>query len=290
MNCIEPGTRANIYIVQDEEKDSPPEGFVDNTVKCGRIQPDGSIEWYGTMPAFPEGWDDPARFRLTPGSGLRKREEAEDMPKIRADRDEKLAKAKAIMAEGMNMSQAALAVGVPVGTLGGWLKNDKKQTPNPDPVPAANQDPDQGTQEPAGNSVAQVETEITVKDVLQYELAQREQQAFDEALAKQIREQQGLTVEDEDPAPYTVAGKYEALGKTIGALVDVKNQQYGDAFNQGGRILEVLYPLGIRPDQYRDMLGVIRIIDKLFRVANGKKGNEDPWQDICGYGLLGTGL
>ena len=37
------------------------------------------------------------------------------------------------------------------------------------------------------------------------------------------------------------------------------------------------------------MLGVIRVVDKLFRVANGKQGSEDPWQDIAGYGLLGTG-
>lgn len=82
-------------------------------------------------------------------------------------------------------------------------------------------------------------------------------------------------------------GKYEQLGQDIGSMVDVKNQQYGDAFNQAGKILEVLYPSGVGPEQYRDMLGVIRVIDKLFRIANGKQGNEDPWKDIAGYGLLG---
>ena len=35
-----------------------------------------------------------------------------------------------------------------------------------------------------------------------------------------------------------VVGKYESLGKAIGALVDEKNLQYGDAFNRGGCILE----------------------------------------------------
>lgn len=84
-------------------------------------------------------------------------------------------------------------------------------------------------------------------------------------------------------------GKYEQLGQDIGSMVDVKNQQYGDAFNQAGKILEVLYPDGVRPDQYKDMLGVIRVIDKLFRISNGKQGEEDPWQDIAGYGLLGAG-
>ncbi len=85
------------------------------------------------------------------------------------------------------------------------------------------------------------------------------------------------------------AGKYEQLGHDIGTVVDAKNQQYGDSFNQAGKILEVLYPDGVRPDQYRDMLGVIRVIDKIFRIANGKQGEEDPWKDIAGYGLLGMG-
>jgi hypothetical protein len=34
---------------------------------------------------------------------------------------------------------------------------------------------------------------------------------------------------------------------------------------------------------------VVRILDKLFRIANDKSAfNEDPWQDIAGYGILGT--
>jgi hypothetical protein len=159
------------------------------------------------------------------------------------------------------------------------------QAPSPEPAAAANQEPEREAVEPAGDSVAQGapfdeaafnpdKPEITVKDVLMCEAAQREQ---------------GFGPEDEEPIPYQVVGKYEALGKAIGALVDRKNKQYGDAFNRGGCILEILYPDGVRPDQYRDMLGVIRVIDKLFRVANGKQGREDPWQDIAGYGLLGTG-
>ena len=110
--------------------------------------------------------------------------------------------------------------------------------------------------------------------MLQNELAQRKQ---------------GFGPEDEEPIPYRVVGKYEALGESIGALVDQKNKQYGDAFNRSDSILKVLYPDGVRPEQYRDMLGVIRVVDKLFRIANGKQGSEDPWQDIAGYGLLGTG-
>lgn len=92
---------------------------------------------------------------------------------------------------------------------------------------------------------------------------------------------------NEESVQYEAMGKYETLGREIGALVDVKNQQYGDAFHKTGKILAILYPEGVAPERYDDMLAVVRVLDKLFRVANGKQGNEDPWQDIVGYGLLG---
>ena len=83
--------------------------------------------------------------------------------------------------------------------------------------------------------------------------------------------------------------KYEELGRQIGKLVDKKNQQYGNSFAKSDKILKVLYPNGIKPDQYKDMMGVIRIIDKLFRIATNSSGDiENPWEDIAGYGILGS--
>ena len=85
-----------------------------------------------------------------------------------------------------------------------------------------------------------------------------------------------------------MTGRYEGVGKRIGKLVDEKNEAYGDSFNQSGKILEVLYPEGVTPNQYRDMLAVVRVIDKLFRIANKKDAfGESPWRDIAGYALLG---
>ena len=37
------------------------------------------------------------------------------------------------------------------------------------------------------------------------------------------------------------------------------------------KILKVLYPNWIKPEQYRDMLAVTRIVDKLFRIATQKE-------------------
>lgn len=81
---------------------------------------------------------------------------------------------------------------------------------------------------------------------------------------------------------------YIDIGTEIGALVQEKNNAYGDSFGQASRILEVLYPNGISPNQYKDALAITRVIDKLFRLANKKDAyGESPWKDICGYSILG---
>lgn len=82
---------------------------------------------------------------------------------------------------------------------------------------------------------------------------------------------------------------YKDLGAAIGELVDEKQEQYGNSFGRAGEILQILYPGLINPEQYKDMLAVVRIIDKLFRIANGDQGSESAYQDIAGYGLLGAG-
>ena len=55
---------------------------------------------------------------------------------------------------------------------------------------------------------------------------------------------------------------YELIGTSIGKLCAEKNEAYGDSFGQACRILEVLYPEGIKPEQYRDALAITRVIDK----------------------------
>lgn len=82
--------------------------------------------------------------------------------------------------------------------------------------------------------------------------------------------------------------KYKKIGTEIGELVDEKNAAYGSSFAESHKILSVLYPNGIKPEQYTDALAIIRVIDKLFRIANKKDAfGESPWRDIAGYALLG---
>lgn len=75
--------------------------------------------------------------------------------------------------------------------------------------------------------------------------------------------------------------------KEISELVIEKNKAYGSSFKQANKIIDVLYPNGVKPEQYSDMLLITRVIDKLFRIANKKDAfGENPWKDIMGYALL----
>lgn len=80
----------------------------------------------------------------------------------------------------------------------------------------------------------------------------------------------------------------ESLTKVIQDLQTLmlsKRKAYGNAFNDAPQILKHLYPNGIQPHQYDDLLTIVRILDKIYRIANGAN-TEDPWQDIAGYAVL----
>jgi hypothetical protein len=80
---------------------------------------------------------------------------------------------------------------------------------------------------------------------------------------------------------------YEQLAVEIGRLVAEKQAAYGDAFGKAGQVLRVLYPEGVKPEQLDDALTVVRVVDKLFRIATNRDAlGENPWRDIAGYALL----
>jgi hypothetical protein len=83
------------------------------------------------------------------------------------------------------------------------------------------------------------------------------------------------------------AKTYMEIGKEIGALVDEKNKAYGDSFHKSGEILKILFPDGVAISQYEDMLYIVRVVDKLFRLATDKDAfGENPAKDIAGYSIL----
>lgn len=88
--------------------------------------------------------------------------------------------------------------------------------------------------------------------------------------------------------PHDNTDIYRRLGAETGELVGVKQQSYGDSFGRTGTCLRQMYPNGIKPEQYDDLLTIARILDKLFRIANDPTAfDENPYKDICGYSILG---
>jgi hypothetical protein len=83
------------------------------------------------------------------------------------------------------------------------------------------------------------------------------------------------------------ASPYHAIAKGVADTVAIKNEKYGDSYHQSGGFLRLLYPDGVRPDQYGDMLATVRVFDKLKRIATDRDAlGESPFHDIAGYCLL----
>ena len=94
--------------------------------------------------------------------------------------------------------------------------------------------------------------------------------------------QRGENVKENSNTPY------HKLAQEIADTVVAKQAAYGNSFGVSGQILELLYPNGVPIDQYDDMLCIVRIIDKLKRIATDRDfGGESPYHDIAGYSLLG---
>lgn len=74
----------------------------------------------------------------------------------------------------------------------------------------------------------------------------------------------------------------------MAVALEAKNKAYGDSVNNSTKIVRLLYPNGIRPEQLDDFLIVIRVLDKLSRIARGDKKafGENPWNDVQGYATL----
>lgn len=80
---------------------------------------------------------------------------------------------------------------------------------------------------------------------------------------------------------------YRRISGEIAETVIKKQAAYGDSFGRSGEIMRILYPSGISLEKLADALTIVRVVDKLFRVATDRDAlGENPWVDIQGYSLL----
>jgi len=91
-----------------------------------------------------------------------------------------------------------------------------------------------------------------------------------------------------------VKAEYEVQADKLVKLLQKKRDAYGDNLSSGAKFLTMFYPDGIPVAAYKDLLIMVRVLDKLFRLANqhrhddsgdGFFDDESPWWDVAGYGL-----
>ena len=81
--------------------------------------------------------------------------------------------------------------------------------------------------------------------------------------------------------------EFEKIATDVAQLVKEKDAAYGNAFDKAGEFLKLLYPNGIDSESMHDALTLVRIFDKMMRIATNKDAfGEDPYRDILGYCLL----
>ena len=83
--------------------------------------------------------------------------------------------------------------------------------------------------------------------------------------------------------------EFEKIAEEIGKLVTEKNKAYGNSFADVEAFMKILYPNGIKVENYADMLCIVRMFDKLKRIATKKDAfGESPYRDLAGYAILGV--
>lgn len=95
---------------------------------------------------------------------------------------------------------------------------------------------------------------------------------------------------------------YEQKGKELGALVDTKQEAYGNAIAQTYEVVKAFMTpyfneenktYTIPQSLLQHLLLQVRIIDKQNRIFNNPSGDlmsESPYGDLGGYGLLGANM
>jgi hypothetical protein len=87
----------------------------------------------------------------------------------------------------------------------------------------------------------------------------------------------------------TQGEQLRAIAMEMAELLPAKNEAYGSSFEKSGEFLRLLYPDGLKVEQYKDALLLVRIFDKQTRIATKKDAfGESPYRDIAGYGILGA--
>ena len=155
----------NYSVVEHKPKPNPNADGVVQRYKYDPTKPDGKGEFIGTMPAFPQGWDD---WQNTKDNRPKEEEEEETMAHI--NKKEAPPKEELLIVFESNnykIDRVAKHYGTSWAVARRWLLEHEiinnfntrvlQQTPAPEPVQVAAQEPVQMPQEPATESITNEE-------------------------------------------------------------------------------------------------------------------------------------
>lgn len=77
------------------------------------------------------------------------------------------------------------------------------------------------------------------------------------------------------------------IGESIGKMAAGKNVSYGDSYIRTTEFIRLVFPDGIKPEQYHLLAPIIRWWDKTNRlIAKPNAYGESPRIDMVGYAIL----
>jgi tRNA A37 threonylcarbamoyltransferase TsaD len=83
--------------------------------------------------------------------------------------------------------------------------------------------------------------------------------------------------------------QFKEIAKGVAQELEKKNLAYGNAFDKTTKMLLLLYPQGIPVTSYPDIHVIVRMLDKISRIAQNKDPyGESPYLDLAGYAILAT--
>lgn len=114
-------------------------------------------------------------------------------------------------------------------------------------------------------------------------------QAMIDALNDGVNQPQPPEPQEPKPDFYEKLNPFQKIGYDMGTLVGEKNAAYGNSFAVFPQVMRIMFPDGVRPDQYEDLSNFFRQFDKWSRIFTKPRAfGENPRRDLLGYNILGV--
>lgn len=78
---------------------------------------------------------------------------------------------------------------------------------------------------------------------------------------------------------------FENVAKQIVDSVKAAERETGNCFTKSTEVIRILFPAGIPPGKEQEVASMLRIIDKMFRIANNPGSTATEWQVLSAYAL-----